>query len=52
MDYFFPTFLIEIDMSQTREHSTKTGKSSPVGCSQRVHKIVYLVVKRVIFVHY
>ena len=49
---FFPTFLIKIDMSQTREHSTGTGQSSPVGCSRRVHKIVYLVVKRVIFVHY
>ena len=39
-------------MSQTREHSTQTAQSSPVGCSRRVHKIVYLAVKRVIFVHY
>ena len=52
MDYFFPTFLIKIDMSRTREHSTQTAQSSPVGCSRRVHKIVYLAVKRVIFVHY
>ena len=42
MDYFFSTFLIKIDMSQTREHSTQTVQSSPVGCSRRVHKIVYL----------
>ena len=52
MDYFFPTFLIKIDMSQTREHSTRTVQSSPIGCSQRVHQIVYLVVKSLIFVHY
>ena len=37
-------------MSQTREHSTQTVQSSPVGCSRRVHKIVYMEVKRVIFV--
>ena len=52
IDHFFPTFLIKIDMSQTREHSTRTAQASPVGCSQRVHKIAYLAVKRVIFVHY
>ena len=52
MNYFSPTFLIKIDMSQTREHSTRTAQSSPVGCSRRVHKIVYLAVEMVIFVHY
>ena len=39
-------------MSQTREHITRIAQSSPVGFSQQVHKIVYLAVKRVIFVHY
>ena len=52
IDYFFPTLLIKIDMSQTREHSTRTAQSWPVGCSRRVHKIVYLAVKRVILVLY
>ena len=52
MDYFYPTFLIEINMSQTREHSSGTAQSLPAGCSRRVQKIVYQAVKRVVFVHY
>ena len=40
---------VSLTVNYTSEFHTRTAQSSRVGCSQRVHRIVYVAVKMVLF---